>query len=160
MNACNIRGYMLVSHSDVVITSHEDVFKFVDGNYIFTMNRDFDTIQNIKIYCGKEHDVYLNGIKCIGTTSYTLFPNTSLPYSEPFFNFLKPNSFLLIKGQNTQEVIKISYDGGILSKNLKEKYTLPTARIYESLYRMGNDCYRFDKNVHEPVKNIIIYTGS
>ena len=130
MSACNLRGFQFLSGEDVVSYTQFQNDLNIDkesGDFFFKIDSKFDTIQNIKILSklGKHYQVYLsdknkNIIYALGTSQFEIFPNTSLPYSEPFYNFLKPECGLLVKGVDVNDMLIMKFERSLLSVKLRD----------------------------------------
>lgn len=142
MSACNLRGFQMLSGNDLVnCIELKSTFSRNSGNDIlFNIESKFHTIQNIKIFShlNKEYKVFLtdkdkNVLYDLGSTSFKIFPNTSMPYSEPFYNFLKPDCALLIKNVDCNDKLNLVYERSLLSQNLREYIGQSRTKDYKSL---------------------------
>ena len=166
MNSCNLRGFMQISGSEVVkIPNLSGRFLNKDETSFFPLDDTYDTFENAILTCEQEIDIYLkndiDGTNIhLGTSSYRLFPNTSLPYSLPFFSFMKKNSYLQA---NTTLPVSVTYECSLLSKSSKERIlnldekTLPYYSVYN--FRKGQ-FYTYDssKDIHSSVSISIVYS--
>ena len=162
MNGCNLRGFLLVSNG-IMSTIKKSIYNFKkeENGYIFYFPHHFDTFQNITISCNEKVDIFLKNNDeeyYLGTNEYTIFPNSSIPPSFPFFAYRKLNSYLYIPNQN-QMNITISFESSILSKEYKEELQIIDYFPYHSIFHLENNkIYSYEKNeVHQPIKNSIKY---
>jgi hypothetical protein len=157
MYATNLRGYLFLSKSkNVIVDKLEGCFN--ENKFYFDSH--FEAIQNITFECEEEADIYLvinnNEKMFIGTTSYQLFLNTSIPFSYPFFNSLKPNSYLF---SPSNKEIRVSYDAIAIKKEVLEDFKDKTITSY-SLYLISkNDLYAYEnlEKIHKPLEVVIKY---
>jgi len=170
-NACNIRGMLLLSeNSSINVVDVSSSFKKTDDDeFIFVIPSNGDAFQNVKIYTSSntEVDVYLknyndkNDITHLGTNKYTIFPNTSVPYSEPFYNFIKPYCYLFIKSDVKLKYVNITYQQSFYSLKYKKSLENKVFGEYNTHYEFKNcdGLYSYDNrnNIHNPVIKKITY---
>lgn len=157
-SSTNLRGYSFLSKSkNIFVQQLED--NFIPSS-IFVFDSRFDGVQNLTFDCEEESDIYLmndNNEKIyLGKTSYKIFLNTSIPYSYPFFNSLKPKMYLVA---DTDKPIKITYDALIIKKEVLEEFKNQTITS-SSLYCVSkNDLYKYKdlEKIHQPIEIEIKY---
>lgn len=166
MNSCNVRGFLQIGGGDIaVVKKLKGHFTPVSGGYAFQFSDLFDAFQNgiITLRNSSALDLYLknekcNELVCLGTTDYTLFPNTAFPLSYPFFSFRNKNSFLFINSERSDLIIEIEYEAIVLKTDFKS--TLVDKSLpYCSLYHIpSRELYSYEKDdIHKPFKVTIEY---
>ena len=154
MNVCNLRGFLIASENKMgVIKKIKGSVTRTDRGYCFFFNESFDLFQNCLVTntntnsCS-EHNIYLRNDELnwnifLGTNFYTIFPNTCVPLSYPFFSYRAKHSYLYIECDpdqnldNTPNFI-LTYDGGVLHKSLKTSYDSRDSFDYHSIIPFNN----------------------
>ena len=167
MNSCNLRGFMIASSSKVCFSKNfNSVLTRGDGGFLYFFNDTFDTFQNgwFDVGNGKEYEVYLKNDRknisvYLGTTSYEIFPNTSLPVSFPFLSFMMKESYLFVKTGDDYPVINITFDGGMVHKDTQNEFAF-TSYPYVSVYHVrASELYQYNKDkMHSPIITSITYS--
>ena len=163
MNSCNFRGFFLISNNSVVTINETSEFINYNGEYRFYFNGNCDAFQNIyiKTYPQIEVNVYLKNDKDVtceylGTNNYCIFPNTHIPLSEPFYSYLKPNSYLSINCSLLSK-IEIKYEKSLYKPEIKKNIV---SAEYNTEYIFKKDeMYKYDHilNIHKPISKKIMY---
>lgn len=157
MTSTNLRGYSILSESKIVIFQDNQA-NFNNSKFYF--DKKFEATCNIRFETDEEADVFLeidNDNKIyLGTTSHQLFLNSTVPLSQPFFHYLKPESYLCI---NNKKPVKVIYDALIIDKAVLEEVK-ENKLASLSLYNFkDNELYAYKslEEIHKTIKVEIKY---
>jgi hypothetical protein len=165
MNGCNLRGFLIVSGGNMsTIAKSTDQFKKNRDGYTFYFPNTFDTFQNMQIFCSKEIPIYLkkgpNNEYYLGTNAYTIFPNTIIPLSYPFFAYRTVDNYLFVPITAGEDlIITITYESSILNKETMEEINkISSFNYYSYIYLKNNELYTYKKDkIHAPISFSLEY---